>query len=1412
MKSLQAPGGGLKSSHGIKHRFALQENRCSSRVRVADPSFLSELSDNIRMQLGSASQLPPHFGTKAVLQTLQTLQCIATGSYALHKDVAIAQSLVESVRGALQSGSDSGLQASASLASSLAALLDLGGQARPQLLWPTPGTELMAEAPQQLNQLQAVQPHWGTTAAEATTAWVSQHLRDWAGYAMGSAAVPASVDNSAAVLVEHQQEAVRLAMSDALSLFGVAAALDPTTAGASVTDALARLQAAVADPSTAAAVSNALAGLQSAAGAAAGKAQDPATVAALQGAITGLQNAAGAAAGKAASVAQDPATAAAVQDALAKLQAVAGTAAGKAASVAQDPATAAAVQDALAKLQAVAGTAAGKAASVAQDPATAAAVQDALAKLQAVAGTAAGKAASVAQDPATAAAVQDALAKLQTVAGTAAGKAASVVQDPNTAAAFDSALARLQSLAGAAAGQVSPSAWSADTVAALGDAVSKLQAAAAQPATAAAANAALAELGAAAGGAVPVADSAAGPANAMFMTQLLSKLQAAAINVDPASLTAGNLNLSNSQTVSMALPALAQAVEGGLQMLAQAGGVGPALAADAHQAGSAGLAGATGASLWQPGNVAVGTLAVLAASLFGLVAVSSSSDPAPGFEGKDLELDYEWSAAAAEAYWSRRPVAVAQRAMEVARECAGLGLALLADQATGRLAANEEQRAMQLRTCIERLGPAYVKVAQALSTRVDLLSPAYFQQIQLLQDRVAPFPCEEARAVMTASFGKPVEQVRVFAKLSEKPVAAASLGQVYRATLLPELGGTEVAVKVQRPGVLAAVSLDLMLIRRAMALLQPQVNSDLAGLVDAWAERFLHEMDYRREAASALRFARDMEQLQGVTVAEPLPALTTDQVGIMGAWKVMTSVWLAGERLGESSAPDVRTLCTTLLNAYLIQLLDTGFLHADPHPGNLLRTPEGRIAILDFGLMTEVNIAPMPQLNTEVSEDQRWALMEYIAHLATSNWVEVAKDLQRLGFIAPGVDASEVGLVEPLGLIMGQLVSGGGAAKVNIDKVVGELEALGKLYPIQVPPFFALIVRAFSVIEGIALGVDPDYAIVMECFPYLTRRLLSDDSPRARAILRDILYGNRSRLDVERLNMMADGIAAYNTDGLLPQQDTRGSSSMVSVQGAGASSSTLRGALLTPSTSAPLVPVKPRTATPSQLQPAAFNQQQPIIHPQALEALSIVFSKRGSYVQELLVAEAVAAVDALSKEASAQLLRAFLRSAPAMITRQTEALLLTPLLALGSRLGSPSSTLLALLPPSPLEFLDRLTPIVALTPEDREALAVLQGIAALLRKASSVTSQPATATPGLSTGRHLMTTRNVATLSQVSQELRPMMPELMPGIMHMAELFVQAMLVRLRARMGSVVALAQQPHFSTAVYSSNGQARENASR
>lgn len=143
-------------------------------------------------------------------------------------------------------------------------------------------------------------------------------------------------------------------------------------------------------------------------------------------------------------------------------------------------------------------------------------------------------------------------------------------------------------------------------------------------------------------------------------------------------------------------------------------------------------------------------------------------------------------------------------------------------------------------------------------------------------------------------------------------------------------------------------------------------------------------------------------------------------------------LFTTGEKLNESSAPDVRELCNTLMNAYLIQLLDTGFLHADPHPGNLIRTPEGKICIVDFGLMTYV------------SKEQRDNLVDYIAKLTTEDWEGVARALAGLGFIPEGApDPVESGLVEPLGAVFSQLVKGGGAqdmakrlkANTNIDQV-----------------------------------------------------------------------------------------------------------------------------------------------------------------------------------------------------------------------------------------------------------------------------------------------------------------------------------------------------------------------------------------
>lgn len=187
----------------------------------------------------------------------------------------------------------------------------------------------------------------------------------------------------------------------------------------------------------------------------------------------------------------------------------------------------------------------------------------------------------------------------------------------------------------------------------------------------------------------------------------------------------------------------------------------------------------------------------------------------------------------------------------------------------------------------------------------------------------------------------------MFEEISPVPIAAASLGQVYKAKIRGS--GDEVAVKVQRPGVLEMVALDLVLMRQGIeisAKLFPDLarSDGLLPVLDEWATKFFREMDYRKEAVTMLQFKSDLACLEGIMVPNAYAELTTR--------RVIVTQWIDGEKLSESRAEDVRELCTTLLNAYLIQLLDTGLLHADPHPGNLIRTPDGKICILDYGALS----------------------------------------------------------------------------------------------------------------------------------------------------------------------------------------------------------------------------------------------------------------------------------------------------------------------------------------------------------------------------------------------------------------------------------------------------------------------------
>lgn len=312
-------------------------------------------------------------------------------------------------------------------------------------------------------------------------------------------------------------------------------------------------------------------------------------------------------------------------------------------------------------------------------------------------------------------------------------------------------------------------------------------------------------------------------------------------------------------------------------------------------------------------------------------------------------------------YFSKRPNAVATRVWQVVSTSAGYLAGLAGDYLTGNTKDIEVRRAAELRNTIVSLGPFFIKLGQALSIRPDVLSPRAMVELQQLCDKVPCFDNALAMKTIEEELKQPVS--KIFYDMSPDPVAAASLGQVYRAKLVAT--NEEVAVKVQRPFVLETVSLDLHLVRQIGIFLRrfPSISSrlDIVSLLDEFANNFYQELDYNLECQNGLKIMEDMKKLPRVLIPKPYPNYTSR--------RVHTAQWISGEKLSQSKANDVNSLVNLGVITYLTQLLDTGFFHADPHPGNMLRTPDGRLVILDFGLMTKI------------TDDQKFGMIEAIAHL-----------------------------------------------------------------------------------------------------------------------------------------------------------------------------------------------------------------------------------------------------------------------------------------------------------------------------------------------------------------------------------------------------------------------------------------------
>jgi len=516
-----------------------------------------------------------------------------------------------------------------------------------------------------------------------------------------------------------------------------------------------------------------------------------------------------------------------------------------------------------------------------------------------------------------------------------------------------------------------------------------------------------------------------------------------------------------------------------------------------------------------PPVVAFATSAVVTYALASSV-LNRGLDPIPSRPYPNKVYDAESAAR----YFSDKWGLVVARGAEVAVLSLGFGLNLARDYFSNSLSENAEKRAVELSSLLTKLGPSFIKIGQSLSIRTDILSPAYVRGLKTLQDRVPPFPTPTARDILRDELGGASVDA-LFSSFSDEPVAAASLGQVYRATLRDS--GQDVAIKIQRPDIMDQIALDMHLIRTVVPVLKRtfNLNTDLVGIVDTWGVGFVNELDYRAEGRNGMQFTRSIADtsLASVVFAPPVVSeLTTD--------KVLTTEWVDGERLDRSDQRDVTVLCSIAMNTYLTMMLETGVLHCDPHPGNLLRTPDGRLCILDWGMVTTLD----PNLQI--------TLIEHMAHLTSADYEEIPQDLLVLGFI-PESKAhliKDSGVVETLADVYGAWTAGGGVAKIDVNKVISQLQDLtvekGNLF--QIPPYFAYIAKSFSVLEGIGLSNDENYSIVNECLPYVSKRLLTDKSERTGGALSTFIFGptknDKERIiDYDRVEQLITGFGDYST-------------------------------------------------------------------------------------------------------------------------------------------------------------------------------------------------------------------------------------------------------------------------------------------
>ncbi len=401
---------------------------------------------------------------------------------------------------------------------------------------------------------------------------------------------------------------------------------------------------------------------------------------------------------------------------------------------------------------------------------------------------------------------------------------------------------------------------------------------------------------------------------------------------------------------------------------------------------------------------------------------------------------------------------------------------------------NQEKQAVWLKENLIELGPTFIKIGQSLGTRADLLPLPFVKALGELQDNVPSFPNSIAFARIEKELDRKINQV--YAEFDVEPIAAASLGQVYRAKLFT---GEEVAVKVQRPNLNSIIKGDIEIMRKIARFAErfPSLNenADWAGMLREFDETVHEEMDYSAEGKNAEQFAESFKDWTNVHVPKIYWNATTK--------KVLTMEFIHGTKvtaLEELAARNVspEKVNRLLIRTYLKQLLEDGFFHADPHPGNLLVMPDGRLAFFDFGMVGRIS----PQLQAK--------MIDAFLHVVAKDAAGIAQDLIDLDFLKPGADEERIKevVVKMFALHLDLKLK-----DVKFKELTYDLADVMYDYPFRLPSNFTYIMRALMTLEGIGIITDPEFNFFETAKPYAKEFMFKREGKDLRKMLTDKLLG-----------------------------------------------------------------------------------------------------------------------------------------------------------------------------------------------------------------------------------------------------------------------------------------------------------------